>query len=314
MTYTEIGNYGTNSDDYESIKPWVEGFIVKEYSKHYSNYRAKESLQDFLKKHKIVAIENIDTRYLTRILRKYGSMAGIISTSDFNVKRLLKKIKNWEGIVGIDLVKDVTTDRVWEPNFFKTKKDYKVVVIDSGVKYNILRLLECYGMKPIVVPAFYDYKKILRLKPYGLLLSNGPGDPSAVTYLIDTVKNLLNYKLPTFGICLGHQILSLALGGKTYKLKFGHHGGNHPVKNLITGEVEITVQNHNFCVDMNSLNNEVIMTHINLNDNTCEGMRHKRLPIFSVQYHPEASPGPYDAMYMFKNFRKMIEKNYAKKR
>lgn len=308
MTYTEIGNYGISPDDMESIQPWVEGFVVREYSKNYHNFRAKESLQRFLKRYNIVAIENVDTRALTRHIRIKGSMNAIISTVDFNKPRLLKKIKNWEGIVGIDLVKYVTRKNIWKPKFFNTKKKYKVVVIDCGVKYNILRLLECYNMQPVVVPAFFDYKRILKFKPDGILISNGPGDPSAVKYVIETVQELINYKIPMFGICLGHQILSLALGGKTYKLKFGHHGGNHPVMNLKTRSVEITVQNHNFCVDINSLGKDIEMTHINLNDKTCEGIRHRKLPIFSVQYHPEASPGPYDAMYLFNNFFKMIQR------
>jgi len=313
MTYTEIGNYGVNDEDLESKKVWVEGFIVREYSKNYHNYRAKDSLNNFLKKYNVLGIENVDTRALTRMTRIEGSLKAIISTLDFNIKSLKNKLKKWEGIVGVDNVKYVTSDKVWLSNFFDTKKDYKVVVIDCGVKYNILRLLECYGLQPIIVTAFYDYKEILKLKPDGILISNGPGDPAAVVYVIKNVSELLNFNIPTFGICLGHQILALASGGKTYKLKFGHHGGNHPVKELKTGKVDITVQNHNFCVDIKSLSGEVDLTHINLNDNTCEGLKFKKIPVFSVQFHPEASPGPYDAMSIFKDFRILIEK-YAKKK
>ncbi|MBN1898545.1 MAG: glutamine-hydrolyzing carbamoyl-phosphate synthase small subunit [Spirochaetes bacterium] len=312
MTYTEIGNYGTNDQDHESIHPWVEGFIVREYSKRYSNFRARESLEDYLKKYRIMACEDIDTRMLTRILRMRGSMNAILSTEDFNKNRLLKKIKNWEGIVGVDLVNRVTRQDVWRTEFYKTKKRYPVVVFDCGVKHNILRLLESFELQPVVVPSFFTYKEILALKPKGIMLSNGPGDPAPVKNVIETVKELLNYSIPTFGICLGNQMLGLALGGKTYKLKFGHHGGNHPVMNLKSRQVEITVQNHNFCVDIKSLGDEVQITHLNLNDKTCEGMKHKKLPLFSVQYHPEASPGPWDSRYLFKNFYRLIEKNIKK--
>ncbi len=309
MTYPHIGNYGANSEDVESRKPFVEGFVVRELSNIHSNWRAEKSIDSYLKEHNIIAIEGIDTRRLTRIIRIKGAMKGIISTRTKNIKKLLKKVKQWEGIDSKDLVKEVTSDKPYKPKFYKNlKKEYRVVVIDCGVKYNILRLLESAGLELIVVPAFFDYKKILSYKPDGIFISNGPGNPFVLKYVIETIKNLLNYSIPTFGICLGHQLLGLALGGRTFKLKFGHHGANHPVKNLKTGDVEITSQNHNYAVDIKSIEREVVITHINLNDKTLEGMKHKKLPLFSVQYHPEASPGPHDSVYLFDQFKKLIAK------
>jgi carbamoyl-phosphate synthase small subunit len=304
MTYPLIGNYGINDEDCESFKPFVEGFIVKECSRIVSNWRAKESLENYLKRYGIIGLEGIDTRALTRHIRIAGAMKAVISTIDLNKKSLIKKAKSSPGLIGRDLVKEVTSK---SPYDWGKNGKLKVVVIDCGVKYNILRELVNNGCCVKVVPANTNVKEILRLKPNGLLLSNGPGDPSGVSYLVDTVKQLIG-KLPIFGICLGHQILGLSFGGKTYKLKFGHHGGNHPVKDLKTGKVLITVQNHGFCVDINSLSKDIEITHINLNDQTLEGMRHKKLPIFSVQFHPEASPGPHDAKYLFAEFVKMMER------
>ncbi len=307
MTYPLIGNYGVNREDVESRKLFLEGFVVKECSKIASNWRSSQSLSDYLKENNILGIEGIDTRALTLHIRKAGAMKAVLSTIDLYEKSLVKKAKNSPGLVGIDLVKKVTVDKkyLW-PDI--RQGAYKVVVLDCGVKYNILRELVKHKCQVIVLPAQASAEEILNLKPDGLLLSNGPGDPAAVKYVIQTTRKLIG-KLPIFGICLGHQMLGLALGGKTYKLKFGHHGANHPVKDLKTGKVSITVQNHGFCVDMHSLNKkEVEITHINLNDQTLEGMRHKKLPIFSVQFHPEASAGPHDAGYLFEEFIKMMEK------
>ncbi len=311
MTYPLIGNYGVNEEDFESYKPHVEGFIVKESSKITSNWRAKKSLEKFLKEHNIIGLEAIDTRALTKHIRTQGAMKAVISTEDMDIKRLVKKAKDSPGLIGRDIVKEVTSKKIWDWN--KTGK-YKVVVIDCGVKYNILRELAKNNCHVKVVPAKTSAHEILLLKPDGIMLSNGPGDPEGVVYVVETVKKLLD-KLPIFGICLGQQILGLAFGGKTYKLKFGHHGGNHPVKDLKTGKIHITVQNHGFCVDIDSLNKDIFeITHINLNDHTLEGIRHKKLPIFSVQFHPECSPGPEDAKYLFENFVELIKRRkYAKK-
>ena len=306
MTYPLIGNYGINPEDVESRKPFVEGFVVKECSSIPSNWRSQKSLDEYLKENNIVGIEGIDTRALTRHIRLQGAMKAVISTEDLDNNSLVKKAKESLGLIGIDLIKDVTSKKlqVWNKD-----GKYKVVVLDCGVKFNILRELAKNDCQVVFLPAKTDAKSILDLKPDGLLLSNGPGDPAAVPYIIETVKELID-KLPMFGICLGQQMLGLALGGKTYKLKFGHHGANQPVKDLKTGKVYITVQNHGFCVDVDSLKKEDIeITHINLNDNTLEGFRHKKLPVFSVQFHPEASPGPHDAQYLFKEFIRMMEKN-----
>ena len=304
MTYPLIGNYGINKEDVESCKPFVEGFVVKEYSKIASNWRSEQTLGDYLKENKILGIEGIDTRALTLHIRELGAMKAVISTQDQDEKSLIKKAKDSPGLVGVDLVKEVACQKPYEWN---KKGKYKVVALDCGIKLNMLRLLEKNNCKVIVMPAKTSSGEILGVKPDGLLLSNGPGDPAALPYVVKTVKELLG-KLPIFGICLGQQILGQAFGGKTYKLKFGHHGANQPVKDLKTGKVSISVQNHGFCVDIDSLNKKDIeITHINLNDSTLEGLRHKKLPIFSVQFHPEASPGPHDANYLFEEFVKLME-------
>lgn len=312
MTYPLIGNYGVNDEDVESVKPWLEGFVVKELSSIRSNWRSTMSLDEYLKKHKVLGIQGLDTRALTRLLRSKGAMRGVVSTKDNDIKSLWEKVKKAPSLVGVDLVKEVTCKEPyeWSENLgaVKNKLKYKVVVLDCGVKFNILRNLVSAGCKVKVVPAITSAEEMLKLKPDGLLLSNGPGDPEAVTYVIETARKLLG-QLPIFGICLGHQMLGLALGGKTYKLKFGHHGGNHPVKDLKTGKISITSQNHGFNVDMQSIpDKKAVMTHINLYDNTAEGLEHKKLKLFSVQYHPEAGPGPHDAGYLFERFVKMMKK------
>ena len=322
MTYPLIGNYGTNGTDWESANVFVSGFIVKENCDYPSNWRNESSLSDYLKKHNIIALEGIDTRKLVKHIRTKGAMRGIISAGRCGIKNLAVKLDEYPGLVGRDIVKDVTAKKSYkwkEPvvdvltgKSKKTKAKYKVVAYDFGIKYNILRLLCSHGCDVSVVPATATVKQVLAHKPDGVFLSNGPGDPAAVIYAIESVKGLLG-KVPIFGICLGHQILSIALGGETYKLKFGHRGANHPVKNMDTGEIEITSQNHGFCVDMDSMKDKSIeMTHLNLNDNTVEGIRAKKLKAFSVQHHPEASPGPHDANYLFETFTNMMS-NPSKK-
>jgi len=314
MTYPLIGNYGVNQEDVESEKPWLEGFVIKELSPVASNWRSTMALDKYFKANKIIGIQGLDTRALTRHIRTQGAMQAVLSNLDSSVHNLLAKLKRAPRLIGRDLVKEVTCQKgyVW-PNG-KIKPKFKVVVLDCGVKFNILRKLSSYGCRCIVVPAQTSSAEIQKLKPDGLFLSNGPGDPEAVTYVIQTVRELLG-QLPIFGICLGHQILGLALGGKTFKLKFGHHGGNHPVKDLNSGKVAITSQKHGFNVDMNSISDEnVIMTHVNLYDKTVEGLEHKKLPIFSVQYHPEASPGPHDSNYLFEKFTQLMRKYAQKKR
>lgn len=306
MTYPMIGNYGVNDDDVESRRPFLEGLVVKEYSKTASNWRSKKTLGDYLREHNVLGIEGVDTRSLTIHIRSSGAMKAAISTKDLNEASLVKKAKASPGLVGIDLVKDVILPKSYEWN---NKGRYKVVVLDCGAKFNIMRILAANDCRVTVVPARASAKEILEFKPHGILLSNGPGDPAALPYVVETVRTLIG-KLPIFGICLGHQILGQAFGGKTYKLKFGHHGGNQPVKDLKTGKVAISVQNHGFCVDIDTLNGkEIELTHINLNDQTLEGMRHKKLPIFSVQFHPEACPGPKDAEYLFAKFTELMKRH-----
>ena len=322
MTYPLIGNYGTNKADWESRKIFASGFIVKENCEYPSSWRNKDSLSEYLKKNNVVGLEGIDTRKLVKHIRTEGAMKGIISSTDSNIDKLKKKLANYPGLVGRDIVKDVTVKKPysWDKGVIdvlngkkqKPEKKYKVVAFDFGIKQNILRLLCSHGCDVTVVPAKTTTKEVLAQKPDGVFLSNGPGDPAPVSYAIETVKKLLG-KVPIFGICLGHQILALALGGKSYKLKFGHRGANHPVKNLKTGKIEITSQNHGFCIDIDSLKDrDVELTHINLNDNTLEGLRCKKLPAFSVQYHPEASPGPHDSAYLFAEFIKLMTEDVTR--
>lgn len=324
MTYPHIGNYGINPDDVESNNIQVAGFIVKEETEVPSNYRSTQSIGDYLREDGIVGIQGIDTRALVRHIRSQGAMNGIISTVDFDNDTLMVKLKQAPSMAGLDLAKKVTCGKRYEWRNRMRMSDcglraqnislksairnppWKVAAIDYGVKWNILRLLHLYGCDITVLPATASATEILSIKPDGILLSNGPGDPAAVTYAINTVKELLGKK-PIFGICLGHQILALALGAKTYKLKFGHRGINHPVRNEETRKIEITSQNHGFTVDPDSLPSDVDITHWNLNDDTVEGLRCKDIPAFSVQYHPEASPGPHDSRYLFDTFVNMMK-------
>jgi carbamoyl-phosphate synthase small subunit len=327
MTYPQIGNYGVNEEDMESkggIK--AEGFIVKEACDFPSNWRSSMALGDYMKTGNITGIQGIDTRALTRHLRNFGAQMGIISCIDTDPLSLLAKVRAHPGISAFDFVKDVTTrnsyswaEGVWKwrspgalcDSRFTTNDSQKTVVVyDFGVKLNILRHLADTGFLVTVVPARTPAEAVLEMAPDGILLSNGPGDPEAVPYAIENAKKIIGKK-PVFGICLGHQILGLAMGGRTYKLKFGHHGGNHPVKDLSTNTVEITSQNHNYCVDVKSLGGQVRLTHTNLYDGTEEGMMHVELPVFSVQHHPEAGPGPNDSTHLFRRFRDLIESGSA---
>jgi len=315
MTYPLIGNYGVNDEDVESDKVHVKGFVVKEFCRRHSNYRATQSLIEYLNQHNILAIEGIDTRALTRHLRQCGAMKALISTEDFDVKSLAKKIAAVPSMTGSDWVKEVTTKKpyVW-PKTGRSACDklFRVAALDCGIKFNILRILDKLGCEVHVLPASSTYQDIMAVNPDGLFISNGPGDPAAVDYVIDTVRQCIG-KLPIFGICLGHQILGLALGGKTYKLKFGHHGANHPVKDLLGNRIGITSQNHGFCVDIASLPaGEVEIIDVNLNDQTAEGLKHRKFPLYSVQHHPEAAPGPHDAQYLFTYFIEMM-KDFKKK-
>jgi len=308
MTYPLIGNYGVNSQDVESRRPFLEGFIVKECSRIPSNWRSGMPLGEYLAKNNIIGIEGVDTRALTRHIRLQGAMKAVISTEDLDDKELIKKAKKSPGLLGRDLVKEVTCQEQYQ---WQGSGKYHVVVIDCGVKFNILRILAERNCKVTVLPYNTSSEQILTLKPDGLFISNGPGDPAAVSFVPKTIGELFG-KLPMFGICLGHQMLGLALGGETYKLKFGHHGGNHPVKDLSSGRIAITVQNHSFCVDLDSLNKDDIdITHINLNDQTLEGIKHKKFPLYSVQFHPESAPGPHDGSYLFKEFIRMMENGHA---
>jgi carbamoyl-phosphate synthase small subunit len=316
MTYPHIGNYGVNPEDVESNKVQAAGFIVREENVVPSNFRSTQSLGDYLKDQKVVGIQGIDTRMLTRIIRDEGAMNGIISSVDLDENSLLKKVKAAPSMTGMDLAKVVTTPNRydWRMEKGERRKEvarFKIGAIDFGIKHNILRLLESHGCEVTVFPATATATEILKINPDGIFLSNGPGDPAAVTYGIETVKSLLGKK-PIFGICLGHQILALALGADTYKLKFGHRGCNHPVKNLETGKVEITSQNHGFAVDPETIPKNVVITHNSLNDQTVEGLKCTDVPAFSVQYHPESSPGPHDSRYLFEKFIKLMsEIEYA---
>lgn len=321
MTYPLIGNCGINKEDIESRKIFLSGLITKECCDYPSNFRSTKKLDEYLKENGIAGIHKIDTRALTKKLRSRGSQQGIISITDFNKDSLMKKLKSSPGIIGQDMVKSVTCEKPysWDEGEWRIGKGYsrakksrakgilKVAAMDFGIKSNILRMLVENGCALNVFPASAKPEEILSDNPDGIFLSNGPGDPEGVPYAIKTVEKLLDKK-PVFGICLGLQMLTLALGGKTYKLKFGHHGANHPVKELATGKVEITSQNHGFAADINSLKN-VELTHLNLNDQTVEGFRCVDAPVFAVQYHPEASPGPHDSRYLFENFRKLMLEN-----
>ncbi len=334
MTYPLIGNYGVNEEDLESEGPWVEGFVVREYSEAPSNWRATRPLADFLQEHGIIGIAGVDTRRLTKHLRTYGAKKGVISTEDLDAESVVQKAIDSPGISDVDLVKLVTRadHRRWGSEGFADavpaarqlplelangapsrrpappEYTFRVVAIDYGIKYNILRKLTDRGCQVIVVPANVTAAEVLSHDPDGIFLSNGPVDPELLDYAIKTIRELLD-KRPIFGICLGHQLLGWAYGGTTYKLKFGHRGANQPVKNLETGRIEITAQNHGFAVDLESLKGKPVNeTHINLNDGTNEGLRHLELPVFSVQYHPEASPGPHDADYLFDEFVHNMER------
>lgn len=330
MTYPHIGNYGVNQQDVESWKPHVGGFVVRELSPVVSNWRSEMSLGEYLAQHGLPGISGVDTRALTRKLRVFGAMKGFISTEATADAEALAQARNWPGLIGVDYVREVTHPRpfLWDPED-QLSADYRlvkgseetdprlarvplppadipIVAYDFGMKYNILRRLRQRGFKVQVVPATTPATEALRYKPAGIFLSNGPGDPSALGYAVQAVSDLVKAGVPIFGICLGHQILGQAFGGRTFKLKFGHRGANQPVKDLEKGVVEITSQNHGFAVDGASLPADVAVNRINLNDQTVEGMRHKKKPIFCVQYHPEASPGPHDSSPLFDEFRKMI--------
>mgnify|MGYP001254689660 FL=1 len=334
MTYPLIGNYGVNDQDVESYQTHTSGFVIRELSPVVSNYRSDCSLNEYMVKNNIPGIQGIDTRALTKKLRVRGSMNGYLTTEqDVSEEEALEKARDWPGLIGIDFVKEVTHKSAFEwdqqdqvsaafrlphgPTELDGRIQRKdlpdaeipIVAYDFGVKYNILRMLRQQGFKVIVLPANTPAEEALRYNPAGIFLSNGPGDPSAVSYAAQAVAELIQKGLPIFGICLGHQILSLAMGGKTSKLKFGHRGANHPVKDLDSGRVEITSQNHGFTVDADSLPSEVTVNRINLNDQTVEGLRHKNKPVYCVQYHPEASPGPHDSSNMFNEFRQLVEKH-----
>jgi carbamoyl-phosphate synthase small subunit len=333
MTYPLIGNYGVNEQDVESWRPHVAGFVIRELSPIVSNWRADHSLASYLEQNNIPGIQGIDTRALTKKLRVRGALKGFISTQPVSDAEAVEQAKNWEGLVGVDYVKEVTHKEAfqWDAKDQQSASfnlvrgiakadarqvrdpmppaDIPIVAYDFGMKYNILRRLRQRGFKVQVVPATTTAVEALKYKPAGIFLSNGPGDPAALGYAVKAVSELVNSGVPIFGICLGHQILGQAFGGKTFKLKFGHRGGNQPVKDLDSGRVEITSQNHGFAVDGTSLPADVTVNRINLNDQTVEGLRHKTKPIFCVQYHPEASPGPHDSTPLFAEFRHMIEKN-----
>ncbi|PLX91628.1 MAG: carbamoyl phosphate synthase small subunit [Desulfuromonas sp.] len=317
MTYPQIGNYGINTEDVESSKPHLAGFIVKESCEFPSNWRSELSLNDYLQQNNIVGIQGIDTRALVKHIRDHGAQTGVISTTDLDVASLIEKARKAPGLVGRDLVKEVTTNApyewaegLWDLEQGYTQLNepasYHVVAYDFGIKRNILRNLVSAGCRVTVVPATTPAAEVLEMKPDGVFLSNGPGDPEPITYAQDNIRQLLG-KVPLFGICLGHQLLAIALGGSTYKLKFGHRGGNQPVQQKENGKVEITSQNHGFAVSADSLDQMSEVSHINLNDNTVEGLCHTSFPAFSVQYHPEASPGPHDAHYLFDRFISLMD-------
>jgi carbamoyl-phosphate synthase small subunit len=326
LTNPQIGNYGTNLADNESAKPYIEGLIVREFSAISSNWRSEQVTDEYMERYAVPVLAEIDTRALVRHLRTHGVMRGVISSTETDTDVLVARARAIRKMDGTDLAKVVSTKSVYTFDEFdgrnqtddpylahavvedsEVRKHHHVVAYDFGIKHNILRMLTREGCRVTVVPAETTADEVLGLKPDGVFLSNGPGDPEPVDYAVKAIRDMMG-RVPVFGICLGHQLCGLALGGKTYKLKFGHHGGNHPVRNNTTGKVEITAHNHNFAVDPDSINaNEVELTHVDLNDNTLEGLRHKTLPLFSVQYHPEAAPGPHDSHYLFRDFRKMME-------
>lgn len=309
MTYPLIGNYGANEEDVESRRPWVEGFVVREASRITSNFRSTKSLQDYLKENSIVGIEHIDTRALVRHIRDKGAMRAGISTVDVNVQSLLDKVLASPEMQARELASTVTAENTYvypEESTIRDPrsaiKEFHIVAYDFGVKTNSLREFAKFGCRVTVVPTDTSADKVMSLKPDGIFLSNGPGDPASMKNVIEEIRKLAASQTPIFGICLGHQLIGEAFGGRTYKLKFGHRGGNQPIKDLTTGKIEITAHNHGFAVDADSLPPEVEVTHINLNDQTVAGLRHKTLPVFSVQYHPESAPGPHDSEYLFERF------------
>jgi len=326
LTYPHIGNVGANLEDEESSRPYIESLIVREFSQVSSNWRSAETTQLYLNRHKIPVIWDIDTRALVRHIRNVGALRGVVSTDGTPAEQLVFEAKQLPSMSGQELASRVTcakpygwdtgsvdvavspwAEQMGESNANGETRKHRVVAYDYGIKQNILRLLVDHHCEAYVVPAQTSAEDVLAMEPDGVFLSNGPGDPEPIGYAVENIQKLIG-RVPIFGICLGHQLCGLALGGKTFKLKFGHHGSNHPVKNLLTEQVEITAQNHGFCVDPESLpSSKVEITHINLNDNTNEGMRHKSLPLFSVQYHPEASPGPHDSHYLFTQFTDLMK-------